>query len=76
LIWLASEPTPSAAAAVRKALASFGGHATLVRAPEALRAGVDVFEPPAPALLKITRGIKASFDPDGIFNFERMYPGI
>ena len=38
LVWLASEPREARAAAVRAALAPLGGHATLVRAPDALRA--------------------------------------
>jgi glycolate oxidase FAD binding subunit len=75
LVWLASEPTESAAAAVRAALAPFGGHATLVRAPDELRARVDVFEPLTPTLARLTKGVKASFDPDGLFNFGRMFGG-
>ena len=51
LVWLSTEPTPADAAAVRAALAPLGGHATLVRAPDALRAAVDVFQPQPPALV-------------------------
>ena len=76
LVWLATEPTPADAAAVRAALAPFGGHATLARAPDALRAAVDVFAPPPPALVALTRRVKAAFDPDGLFNRGRMYAGI
>jgi glycolate oxidase FAD binding subunit len=76
LVWLATEPTPADAAAVRAALAPFGGHATLVRAPDALRAAVDVFPPQPPALVALTRRVKAAFDPDGVFNRGRMYAGI
>ena len=76
LVWLASDPTESAAAAVRAALAPLGGHATLVRAPDALRARVDVFEPLSPPLARLTQGVKASFDPDGLFNFGRMIAGV
>ncbi len=36
LVWLASEPSEAAAAAVRAALAPLGGHATLIRAPDDL----------------------------------------
>jgi glycolate oxidase FAD binding subunit len=76
LIWLSAEPTADAAAAIRRALGPFGGHATLVRAPDALRASVDVFEPlPAP-LMQITQGVKKSFDPDGVVNPGRMYAGV
>jgi glycolate oxidase FAD binding subunit len=76
LVWLASEPTEGAAAAVRAALAPLGGHAALIRAPDALRARVDVFEPLRPALARLTRDVKASFDPDGLFNFGRMFAGM
>ncbi len=76
LVWLASEPTIEAAASVRAALAPLGGHATLVRAPDELRARVDVFEPLSPALARLTRAVKASFDPEGLFNFGRMVTGM
>ncbi|HEY1945311.1 MAG TPA: glycolate oxidase subunit GlcE [Roseiarcus sp.] len=76
LVWLASEPTIEAASAVRAALAPLGGHATLMRAPDELRARVDVFEPPAPALARLTKSVTASFDPHGVFNPGRMYAGI
>ncbi len=35
----------------------------------------DVFPPLGTALMKITAGIKASFDPDAILNPGRMYRG-
>jgi len=76
LVWFATEASTAAAQSVRAVLRGFGGHAALIRAPDELRERVDVFEPLAPALTELTRGIKASFDPDGIFNFGRMYPGI
>jgi len=49
------------------------GHATLMRAPEAVRAAVDVFEPEAPALARLTAGLRASFDPAGVLNPGRMH---
>jgi glycolate oxidase FAD binding subunit len=77
LIWLATPPDEDCGAAViRAALAGMGGHATLVRAPDAIRARVDVFEPLAAPLLRITRGVKQSFDPDHLFNPGRMYAGV
>jgi glycolate oxidase FAD binding subunit len=76
LVWLACEPTESAAARLRAALAPLGGHATLIRAPDELRARIDVFEPLSPTLARLTRGVKASFDPDGVFNFGRMAAGM
>jgi glycolate oxidase FAD binding subunit len=76
LVWLASDPSPAAAQSVRAAVRQIGGHATLIRAPDEFREIVDVFEPLTPAVKELTRGIKASFDPDGIFNFGRMYSDI
>ncbi len=78
LIWLAVEAgTDAQAEKIRAAVAKAGGgHATLVRAPDNVRARIDVFEPLSPPLMKITRGIKASFDPDRIINPGRMYAGI
>ena len=75
-IWIAADPTVAASAAIRAALQGFDGHATLVRAPLALRAGVDVFTPLDPALQRLTRDLKASLDPRGLFNAGRMYPGL
>ena len=48
----------------------------LVRAPIAIRAAVDVFQPQEPALAALTRRVKESFDPLGRFNPGRMYPGV
>jgi glycolate oxidase FAD binding subunit len=76
LVWLTSEPTCASAQAIRSALAPFGGHATLIRAPDDLRAAIDVFEPLSQPLMRITRGVKASFDPDGIMNYGRMYRDV
>jgi len=78
LLWLATRPERDAgAAAIRAAVAAVGGgHATLVRAPDAVRAAVDVFEPLVPALRSVTARIKASFDPDALFNPGRMYGGV
>jgi hypothetical protein len=61
---------------IRRALGATGAHATLTRAPDALRAALDVFEPLTPALMKLTRGVKLSFDPQGLFNPGRMYADV
>ncbi len=77
LIWFATAAVGDCGAgAIRVALGATGGHATLVRAPDALRATLDVFEPLAPALMKLTSGVKQSFDPQGLFNPGRMYAGV
>ncbi|MBM6596578.1 FAD-binding protein [Microvirga pudoricolor] len=77
LIWLATPVDGDAGASViRAATAAFGGHATLVRAPDGVRAEVDVFEPPSVPVMTVTRGIKDSFDPAGILNPGRMYASL
>jgi glycolate oxidase FAD binding subunit len=77
LVWLATPAGGDAGAeAVRAAVRAQGGHATLVRAPDAVRAAVPVFAPQPEALMRITAGIKAAHDPAAIFNPGRMYAGI
>jgi glycolate oxidase FAD binding subunit len=76
LIWVATASSHDAAAAVRSAVAATGGHATLMRAPDALRAAVAVFEPPSALAKRISQGLKSSFDPGGVLNFGRMYEGV
>jgi len=65
--------TPADAAAVRSAAAGAGGHATLFRGGDRSQG---VFAPLVPALLKLHRGLKAAFDPAGIFNPGRLYPEL
>jgi glycolate oxidase FAD binding subunit len=77
LIWAALPPSTSAGAAtVRRAAALTGGHATLIRAPAATRAAVDVFEPHIGALAGVTKRVKESFDPKGVLNPGRMWAGV
>jgi glycolate oxidase FAD binding subunit len=52
------------------------GHATLVRAPAAVRAVVDVFEPEPAALAALTKRVRESFDPNGVLNAGRMWAGV
>lgn len=73
LIWAEVLPTADAGAAdIRRVVASFGGHATLMRAPPTVRAAVDVFQPLEPAVDEISRKLKSLFDPAGILNPGRM----
>ena len=73
LIWLALPPSADADhAIVRGALGATGGHATLIRASEAVRAAVPVFQPQSPALSALAARVKESFDPKGLFNPGRM----
>ena len=77
LIWIAPLPTfDGGAAPVRKAVAALGGHATLIRAPAALRASVDVFEPQDTGLAALSKRVKESFDPSGVLNPGRMWAGV
>ncbi|MGL4728042.1 MAG: FAD-binding protein [Bosea sp. (in: a-proteobacteria)] len=77
LIWLSVPDMGDAGAvAIRAACAPFGGHATLVRAAETVRAAVPVFEPLAAALMRVTTGIKGAIDPQGLFEPGRMHPGL
>lgn len=76
LVWFMSAPDVATATAIRAALAPFGGHATLMRAPDPLRGAVDVFQPLSAPLMRITRGVKKSFDPDGVINPGRMYRDV
>ena len=64
------------AAMVRRAVAALGGHATLIRAPAATRAAVDVFEPQRAAGGALTKRVKESFDPKGVLNPGRMWAGV
>jgi glycolate oxidase FAD binding subunit len=73
LVWLALPPSADGDhLAVRDALGARGGHATLIRAPEAVRAAVPIFQPQSPALAALSRRVKESFDPKGLFNPGRM----
>jgi glycolate oxidase FAD binding subunit len=77
LIWAALPPAHDAGAAgVRAAVAAAGGHATLVRAPAALRASVGVFQPQEPVLAALSKRVKESFDPQGVLNPGRMWAGV
>ena len=74
LIWLEVPPSADAGAAdIRRVLATLGGHATLIRAEPAVRASVEVFQPLDPVEARLSRRIKAAFDPSGILNPGRMY---
>ncbi len=72
LIWLATPPSEQSASAVRGALASCGGHATLVRASGEMRTRVAVFHPEPPSATALAQRIKEAFDPKGILNPGRM----
>jgi len=74
LIWLeVPESADAGATDIRRITAQYGGHATLMRADPSVRAAIDVFQPLDPGVERLTRGLKAAFDPAGILSPGRMY---
>ena len=77
LVWAAMPASDDAnAPAVRAAVAGHGGHATLIRAPAAVRAAVEVFTPEEPALAALSKRVREGFDPQGVLNAGRMWAGV
>ena len=77
LVWLGlTGPGDSGAEAVRAAVSAVGGHATLIRASDDLRARVPVFEPQSGALKDLSARVKNGFDPKGVLNPGRIYEGV
>lgn len=77
LVWLALPVgTDASCDTVRGAVGRTGGHATLFRAPTAIRGQIQVFQPQEGAKALLAQRVKAAFDPAGILNPGRMYPEI
>lgn len=77
LLWIATKPQGDAgAASIRQATKKLKAHATLIRAPQSIRAHVDIFEPPSAPVRSLSEGIKNAFDPDRLFNAGRMMAGL
>ncbi len=72
LRWLRAE---ASADSVRAAAAQAGGHATLFRGGDRSRAS-GAFHPLTPPLAALHQKLKQTFDPAGILNPGRLYPGI
>jgi glycolate oxidase FAD binding subunit len=64
LIWLRMD----AGCNLRGRLGAYDGHATLVRAGAETRATLGVFEPETGGVAKLSAGLRARFDPKGLFN--------
>jgi glycolate oxidase FAD binding subunit len=65
--------TAAPSSQLRQAAHHAGGHATLVRG---LDKSEGVFAPLNEVLMRVHRGLKQSFDPQGIFNPGRLYPEL
>jgi glycolate oxidase FAD binding subunit len=68
LVWMRMEADAEADLVRRFIKALGGGHATLVRAPEAMRGETAAFQPQPEAVELLSARLKAKFDPAGIFN--------
>lgn len=67
-VWLAlRSPADAAASGVRECASEAGGHAWLMRAPDALRRAIPVAHPQSGALAALSRRIKQGFDPNNVF---------
>lgn len=72
LVWLRMEADPEAPLLRRYIKALGGGHATLVRANDGLRAAIPSFEPQPQPVALLSERVRAKFDPQRIFNPGRM----
>jgi glycolate oxidase FAD binding subunit len=76
LLWLAIAPQEDAGQNIIRGALVDGGHATLIRADEAVRERVNVFQPQAKPLAALSARVKEAFDPKGILNPGRMVAGV
>ncbi|MEQ8194669.1 MAG: glycolate oxidase subunit GlcE [Rhodospirillales bacterium] len=76
LIWLAIPPRADAASGLVRAALPKDAHATLMRADDAVRLHVPVFQPQPAPLAALTQRIKQAFDPKGALNPGRMTAGV
>ncbi|MDT7950779.1 MAG: FAD-binding protein [Acetobacteraceae bacterium] len=74
LLWAAGPPELHDI--VRQAALDGKGTWTVVRAPDGMRAAVEVLPPEPAPLHRITRRVKAAMDPRGVLNPGRMYAGL
>lgn len=73
MVWITFDDTSvELAARVRAAAASAGGEATLVRAPEALRARIPAQHPRHPGVAALEERVRRAFDPQSVFETGRF----
>ena len=72
LVWMQMEADPEAELLRGAIRALGGGHATLMRANDAIRATVPAFEPRPAAEAMLSERIREKLDPVGIFNPGKM----
>ena len=75
LVWLAGPPTEAMHQAVTRAAGEAGGVWQMLRAPDGLRAAVDVIPPEPAPLAAIGARVKSVLDPHFILNPGRMRAG-
>ncbi|MEP5633370.1 MAG: glycolate oxidase subunit GlcE [Tateyamaria sp.] len=69
LIWVGMRDASTEIHAQLQAhVATLGGHATLIKGPDTLRANVAVFQPEAPGVAALSTALRSRFDPRGILN--------
>ena len=69
LIWLTLDGHEDE---IRAQAAQAGGHATLARAPAAVRARIPALHPQAPGVEALSRRMRRAFDPLGVFETNRF----
>lgn len=69
LVWLASDADPTC---VRAATERCGGHATLIRAEETVKACTPIFHPQALSIAALEDRVRRAFDPTGVFQTGRF----
>jgi len=72
LVWMRMEADPEAELLRRYIRALGGGHATLMRASDAVRAETPAFEPLPDAVAALSARVKQKLDPAGIFSPAKM----